>query len=671
MTDAKVHVGVLAMNSGLKLPKEVTVDLNDVTDIRIVTEPGNRGQHLLRVETQPAAESFAQSQLMWLNELLWILPTETLESDDTNYGSLTGLFRGCPPVQLTTLQHLWPNVLGGRTKWHDTIKYRIGSVEEPNLNPLSRFPIATLYSNLETNNLLNPFHIMQAKKNVKKAKGNAAKGGGQKRSGITPRTNVKETPMKVQWGSDRVHISGQEFLSTIEFQEPPNNRNFAGATVLMVAGNPLRFPGSRLTQFANLFQRFKFKNFVVRYVPAVPATTAGQLIMAFDTDPTWAPVGSSQEVLRAMMAHKNRQIFHVFDDKRAQLPATDKADYYCDAKGQDLRLNNQFIFWLCVMAPVVTNNGGQSGTVGSLMLEWDCEFKIPRIETPQRIDAGNVCNFLSNAYTGAGSEALLDFASGSRPTTQCFTVIFTNIQALEGIEIGVPYFAASNVCDLDDQASSYLLFGTLRGAQQGDAGDLIDLQVGGSGQNIRALWWPWGPPSGVRQANTLVATLTATGTAPTTMTALNMDINDPRFQSGSYLLKYRGASASQTGNYADLFASPDGVAPADYLSDGELLTYTAIEAETLVGIVGCSPDELCTMFALKEYNPKQFIGTIVTVAGQIVQIAAAVATVANISMNIVKSIRQGTGLQKLQRCDWNSPVNMRLRSSKRDACPRK
>jgi hypothetical protein len=339
----------------------------------------------------------------------------------------------------------------------------------------------------------------------------------------------------VVWGNDRCVITGEDFVHTLELNPTPNSRNFSGAVLFPQYMNPWRIPGSRLTQFANLFQRFKFRKFNIRYIPAVPATVAGQIIMCIDTDATWTPVGDTQDVVRMMMAHKDRVMFHVFDNARCVTPSTSKPEYMCDAQGQDIRVNNQGVFWAVLVTQVVKQDGGDwTNAVGSFVLDWEIEFTAARILAPQRITS-NAATYAKWFNGDPSYGPALEITGGGSPGTQIVVAIFRDVGGAVGVVPGVPYFFGRRIqseASVEDAVILWNVYGSLRGAQQLDKTDLIMLDIFSEPASgiVDFVWWPIGPESGVRNALDN-ARVTMSGLTPTTVVGVtNVAYNntDPR-----------------------------------------------------------------------------------------------------------------------------------------------
>lgn len=493
------------------------------------------------------------------------------------------------------------------------------------------------------------------KGNTKKANGNAnmkkmmAKSSSKSgpRSGITPKVNLGKQKSSVKWGNDRCSVSGEDFIHTLQLNELPNSRNFAGAVLFPQYVNPWRLPGTRLTQFANLFQRFKFTRFTVKYIPAVPATVAGQIIMCTDTDATWAPVGDTQDVIRMMMAHKDRIMFHVFDNAKAVIPGTSKPEYMCDAQGQDVRVNNQGVFWAALVSPVVKQDGAEwTGAVGSFVLEWEVTFTAARILTPQRITSQSTAKAQWTGDDDYG--ASLAQVTGAEPNTQTCVAIFRDVGQAIGMASGTPYFLGSRPLSTrvvpSEYERAYNVYGTLRGAQQLDKLDLIPVE--GVLTAVDFIWWPIGPEHGTRNS-TIDAKVQMSGLSNTTDTGLlNVDYNntDPRRQADEYFVRATGAlpednadDPSNLNGVALIYTDENDVTHT--VEQNQMLIYRKTTPRALATAMGWTDVQFQNIYGFS-VNEKAFVGVLITALGHFVRAVSILAKAARIALAIIREVKE-------------------------------
>lgn len=198
--------------------------------------------------------------------------------------------------------------------------------------------------------------------------------------GITaPLMNVSENRRPI---TNRVFSEvGSDFLTTVTVQPAPT---VSQRVLTSIDVSPSSFVGTRLEMLSQLYERYVFVDFKLRYVPAVPNTIACQLLVYFDTDPTDDPeVGSVDLLIRAATAHTGSQQFNFNVPKTMAMPMrSDKQLYYTGKFKTNERFTLQSkAFVLQVTNPVDFNGAELSApvTCGSLYMDWRIRFEQPQI----------------------------------------------------------------------------------------------------------------------------------------------------------------------------------------------------------------------------------------------------------------------------------------------------
>jgi hypothetical protein len=142
---------------------------------------------------------------------------------------------------------------------------------------------------------------------------------------------------------------------------------------------------TRLANFAAIFERWRPYKYNYRYVPSVPTTVAGSIILASDPDvAALYPDGSTSNIprLTSLTGHRMTALW-----QPAVCGIASSADYTSlwttdesggDTSSVDARFDSAGQFVACIVTP--PGSSFDAGTsIGSLELEYDIEFFRPRL----------------------------------------------------------------------------------------------------------------------------------------------------------------------------------------------------------------------------------------------------------------------------------------------------
>lgn len=490
-----------------------------------------------------------------------------------------------------------------------------------------------------------------AKKNQTKKKANPNGVKSRRQGGINPKVSVPRQRQGQKTNGNSTKIFGQDFLQTLTFQDPTDegNRNVPGAVVVHKRLNPIRFPGSRLSVFAPLFQKFRFTKFDLKYVSAVPSTTAGQMVACFDNDPTWAPTGSPDEIVRAMMAHKNRKLFHPFDNVVMSLPKSGNVQtFYNDDTGQDIRLNNQAGIFVTIVSPVVNLNGEQwNSGVGGFWIDWEIEFFLPRISKTGQLTFSNTCvlNTVSFSLTG---NPLWSLVSGAQPPTQTSEIVVVAQPIKQGAPDGIPtaqlplgtlWYLGSELMDTT-RVQRWLLYSSMRGAQNRDPQDQITFGELPQ-RDIKIQWESIGPAVGVRvEAADTAITLQSPPLAGDNQLS-NLFSTDPTTQGKEIALSYTGMSGDRSS--PDTSAAITKIDPSTGeetpLTDGEDLIVKQVDSEALQARFGLSDLQMQGLYGIQP-GEKAILSILITAIGWATRVIGVIGTVVKIAGQVKRTFNE-------------------------------
>jgi len=226
----------------------------------------------------------------------------------------------------------------------------------------------------------------------KKRNGNGNGNGTLKALGLQgagiPVSYAMANVRKVQ--NQKCRHSGSDFLTTVTVKADLTNP--ADRVLLEIPITPSGFPGTRLTQFSQLYEFYKFVSLRLRYVPAVPVTLACQLVLYVDLDPTDDPtaITNSDALIRQAIAQTGSQQWNFHTPK--VIPMAMRADqqfYFTGDDRQNVRFTQQGKAYLIQVTQAVDVSGTPITTdieAGSVFIDWTVDFNIPQIN-PESVSA--------------------------------------------------------------------------------------------------------------------------------------------------------------------------------------------------------------------------------------------------------------------------------------------
>jgi len=185
---------------------------------------------------------------------------------------------------------------------------------------------------------------------------------------------------------------GSDFLSIVEVKAAPTPSQRILASIDV---SPSMFPGTRLTQLSQLYERYRFTSFKIRYVPAVPTSMACQLLVYLDTDPADSPATSTtaENLIRQATSHAGSQQWNFHASRVIALPLrSDKPYYYTGDTALNPRFNLQAKAYVIQVTNPVNFNGETLTSniqAGSLYIDWTCLFQSPQLN-PVAANLGQV-----------------------------------------------------------------------------------------------------------------------------------------------------------------------------------------------------------------------------------------------------------------------------------------
>ena len=178
-------------------------------------------------------------------------------------------------------------------------------------------------------------------------------------------------------------VVGSDYLGVVSVTGNPADASARIRKVLSVS--PSSFPGTRLTQMSDLWERYVFRQFRVRYVPSVPNTLACQVMVYQDTDPQDDPsaIKDPDALLRQATAQTGSQQWNFNSSKVIHLAKrSDNQLYYTGPVKENPRFNQQGVVYFIQVSQALDMNGKPLTAdmdCGSLYVDWVVDFQTPQV----------------------------------------------------------------------------------------------------------------------------------------------------------------------------------------------------------------------------------------------------------------------------------------------------
>lgn len=153
-----------------------------------------------------------------------------------------------------------------------------------------------------------------------------------------------------------VNVTGSELVGSVTLQ-------FNG-TANAISANPYLFTGTWLNRQASMYNKYKYVNARLRFVPFCPTSTAGRIIIGWDADPNDLVPTNPVPVTQL----ENAREAPIWMENSASMGVIRKPEFTIGVAGDTDHSPGNFVIW--------TDNGTGSSavTVGSLYMDYSINF---------------------------------------------------------------------------------------------------------------------------------------------------------------------------------------------------------------------------------------------------------------------------------------------------------
>lgn len=197
-----------------------------------------------------------------------------------------------------------------------------------------------------------------------------------------------------------VRVTGRDYFATATWL----TSSAVGSVLVNVPLNPSALVGTRLAQFTDLYEKYRFNKFKVYACPTASTSTSGAYGMSYDRDPSDATPAIGDPGIREFMSFEGSTTASAWLQSELDAPLMEPTtDYFVNAvSGGDERLVDQGQFYLWVYTAC------SATTQIALEIEYDLTLYVPQT-------IGSVGSTLREFSTNAGSKKVPQGANPSIP----------------------------------------------------------------------------------------------------------------------------------------------------------------------------------------------------------------------------------------------------------------
>lgn len=207
--------------------------------------------------------------------------------------------------------------------------------------------------------------------------------------------SLKMTPPKIRRNGDTAHIIGSDFAGTCFVV---NTANYQPAATIFL--NPAYFQNAMLGSMARAYEKFRFIKASIHYIPSVPTSTQGQLVMC-STRTVKEPFfnGASTTFLSRALSQGNALATPLWKEAVLEVPCSSEwsiVDALLDGDLDDCIQEEIQCYSTC----------DTTGSAGIFMLHYEVEFKDPLYTyhptlIPVPVGNGSTCTLTDNSAVNA------------------------------------------------------------------------------------------------------------------------------------------------------------------------------------------------------------------------------------------------------------------------------
>jgi hypothetical protein len=164
-------------------------------------------------------------------------------------------------------------------------------------------------------------------------------------------------------------VRGQEFIQAVSQPDGAVGLNLVSQGI-----NPVHFSGTRLAEYGKLYDKFLFTRLRFTFASAMATSAAGSYILAYDRDYADSTPPATNAGLQQYFSMMDSKISNSWESATINCTLADFQDFYYN---NDTGYEGRIVFQGQIYMAAVT----ETAFSGSLILDYECEFFDPQLET--------------------------------------------------------------------------------------------------------------------------------------------------------------------------------------------------------------------------------------------------------------------------------------------------
>lgn len=208
------------------------------------------------------------------------------------------------------------------------------------------------------------------------------------------------------FASDSAVESGRDFVGSVSLPVALDASNFL---LLEQAITPEALSNTRVSYMARCWEKYRYTQCELEFVPAASSAVGGQLLAYFEMDADADAPDTVEDAARIGAAHQGAVVFNVYTPTVIKMPSRLGIRDFFTGRSTEKRLGVQAVARVCALAGASGPGVTTTQPVGSFYLRWSVRFEGRQLEPETYTNSADAAALLglcegSGATAGLGAQ---------------------------------------------------------------------------------------------------------------------------------------------------------------------------------------------------------------------------------------------------------------------------